>query len=284
MQEVRGSIPLGSTIFLVHFFLRSDPAYPVVTAGHFGCIYEDYIVSTSISHMKLFSILGLAAVLFYGCSSSTSPNVGSGSLAGKVTVLDSNAAYLLDASGVTISVDNGPSTLSMEDGSWRLDGIPAGTHILSYAKPNFGGIKQWNVLVPGPGIQYGFNGTVAKIASEPLFLDSLTANNGGSNRYILSAYFSSPSRWKPAGLWVNLRLKLKPASDTNLLFYADSGPLDSTHAEYRAPLSGYLAASKDTLYVSIAPLPLTSYRDGETGALVFSSLGKFSRELKVVIP
>ena len=91
----------------------------------------------------------IAAILLWGCRDATSPSTGT--LAGTVVLQDSWATTLADFSGVTVSID-GFSNLGVTDtaGAWRIDGVPAGRHDVTFKKATFGTVKVPGQMVDGP--------------------------------------------------------------------------------------------------------------------------------------
>ena len=94
-------------------------------------------------------LLPIAATLLWGCRDATSPSTGT--LAGTVVLQDSWATTLADFSGVTVSID-GFSNLGVTDtaGAWRIDGVPAGRHDVTFKKATFGTVKVPGQMVDGP--------------------------------------------------------------------------------------------------------------------------------------
>jgi hypothetical protein len=77
------------------------------------------------------------ALTTVGCRDATAPRTGT--LTGTVVLQDSWATTLGDFSGVTVSVD-GLSLNVVTDaaGNWRIDGVPAGNHDVTFTKATFG--------------------------------------------------------------------------------------------------------------------------------------------------
>jgi hypothetical protein len=83
------------------------------------------------------AVLSLCAATQACSGDATSPRTGT--LTGTVVLQDSWATTLADFSGVTVSVDGlSLSAVSDTAGSWRIDGVPVGTHDVVFRKATFG--------------------------------------------------------------------------------------------------------------------------------------------------
>jgi hypothetical protein len=92
-------------------------------------------------------VIPIAAILLSGCHDATSPSTGA--LAGTVVLQDSWATTLADFSGVRVTV-NGLSTVTDTAGAWRIDGVPAGRHDVTFEKATFGTVRVPGQMVDGP--------------------------------------------------------------------------------------------------------------------------------------
>ncbi len=137
-----------------------------------------------------------------------------GSMAGKTSLYGIDFRYKNDGSGVLISSDGSDITaLSKPDGSWQLDSIPQGTHVISCSKDGYFGIKYFNILIPGPGVQYFVGNQLAELWTAKLKIDSCTKPS--SNGYFLIYYSCvDTSLVPPYSLVVDTRPSPFPNSDS----------------------------------------------------------------------
>ncbi len=136
-------------------------------------------------------VLPIAAILLSGCRDATSPSTGT--LAGTVVLQDSWASTLADFSGVTVSID-GLSTVVVTDtaGAWRIDGVPAGRHDVSFKKATFGTVKVPGQMVDGPTTTAP---TIFMVMPpwEQAIIDSIhVETNAGKDYYWIDGHLSDP--------------------------------------------------------------------------------------------
>jgi len=118
--------------------------------------------STSSNTMRYALTILLLAILFNSCKSDSStsvntnqPGLVTGSIGGFIHILDTLSRPLKWADGARIQVD-GTSLYAITDtgGNWQIDNVPQGTHIVSETKYGFDEMKNYNITVSGPGLQY----------------------------------------------------------------------------------------------------------------------------------
>jgi len=136
-------------------------------------------------------VVPIAAILLSGCHDTTSPTTGT--LTGTVVLQDSWATTLADFSGVSVSID-GLSTVVVTDtaGAWRIDGVPAGRHDVTFRKTTFGTVK-----VPGQMVD-GSSTTAPTIFMvmppwEQAIIDSIHVETiAGKDYYWVNGHLSDP--------------------------------------------------------------------------------------------
>lgn len=105
--------------------------------------------------MKKYFII-IVMVVLSGCVEKDVPLEGT--VVGFVRLLDKDGGELLDRSGVKVTMNNEYIVNTDASGRFEINGVDAGTYIVTFEKPGFGTYKNYNFSFAGggrPGVLYG---------------------------------------------------------------------------------------------------------------------------------
>jgi hypothetical protein len=182
----------------------------------------------------------VAVLLLNSCESESSiPSSGTlpGDIIGYIELTDTLGTKMVDQSGAAVSVERFlNSTISDSTGTWRLNDVPAGTHVLVFQKESFGITKIYNVQHTGNGTWYssirGYLRQVPTVSLEDLSLGPFTDLVG----WVDSAWTDSLGH-----------VQHKYVLDTLLLYYFEgSCRVSSNQAGYGPRISPRILFSKTT--------------------------------------
>jgi len=144
-----------------------------------------------MSSSRVIALCAILAVSFSACGKDVA-SPAPATLTGTVVAFDAWGNRLNDFSGVDITVD-GYSSHAMTDpsGSWKLDGVPSGTHDVTFAKAGFGTMHDLRLNVAAPSTDAGVT-TVAQAPFQQALIDSIhIVTRSGSDVYLVDGHLSA---------------------------------------------------------------------------------------------
>lgn len=233
---------------------------------------------------KLYAIL---LVLFAGCSSNpTSTTItvlsSKGSVAGVLTVYTRDGYLVNDASGFKVEADGSDYTTSTKvDGTWQLDSVPQGTHVFTFSKDGYFTVKRFNVLVPGPGVQYLYNLSSGVLWTTQLKIDSCSKPDIRGN---VNLYYSCTDGSKiPNTVIVDIRAAPFPNSDSVITLGESWSTMtpDGLHGSCQFRLVSAMPQLLP-LYISIMARGYGQYTELPSLATILSPVGPRSSTYEAV--
>ncbi len=226
-------------------------------------------------------LLGLW-LLTFGCTQDADPLSENSVLRGWVTLSD----HYEDGSGVKITAA-GPygskSTLSVQDGSYLVSGLPNGTYEVSFTKEGYGTVTYHGIQFFGGDTVSGDYAQLYSLPDKPGKMPEFTACNWREDGLWISTDYTTTNSYWPVRLFFSTEEKVSCEN------YQFSIP---TTADYKNEIwvSQYYLdfTSGDKIYVMGYPCNTldNGYTNTYTGLRVFSSLikEKSSNTVSFIMP
>ena len=243
----------------------------------------------------IFSSAVMALLFINSCTktiNNTTP-VSTGTLTGFVTTLDQYGYRVAaDASGVTISLNNGASATTDANGKYEFDSLKSGNYTATYSKAGYGTNMaiDFNFIGGGTTIR---STSISRIPSFQLYgvTDSTTTTGNNGPGVFVKGIDTADNNARALAVFIgsNSLVSFAPASflvaDVAGVIKAGQGTFStfiSSRVFYDAGLP-----SGSTAYLAVYPISATttSYADPATGKNVYTSVSASpSATLSVIVP
>ncbi len=261
------------------------------------CSYGRIFIKLGGTIMKrlISSLAGLAvmALAFTACDSDPSgPGRLTGKLSGYAKLYDQDGSELTDHSGVTVKVEGtSHSARSAVDGKWSIDGLEAGTYILTFSKPGYGDYKVYGYQFVGGGEAWANYG-LFQIPTWSITLSNPTIDTSDDELTLIriAGRLSEPSPWQGARifhLYVGSTPDVSSEPGKHLFFYTSAAnDRDLAVQAVTSTLITHGIPSGQTVYFAAYPTGRgESYEDPITNRTIYPSLSTSSSNVvSIVVP
>ena len=242
------------------------------------------------------STISLLLFVFISSCTKTINNttpVATGTLTGFVTTLDQYGYRVAaDASGVTVSLNNGANTATDANGKYEFDSLKSGNYTATYSQTGYGTNMaiDFNFIGGGTTIR---SASISRIPSFQLFnvTDSTTSTGNNGPGVFIKGMDTVDNNARSVAVFVGSNA-LVSSAPANFLVADVAGTIKAGQGTFSVFISSRVFSdaglpSGSTAYLAVYPISAstTSYADPATGRNVYTSVSALpSATLSVVVP